>query len=60
MRLLEEIEKRKNAVAKLRDEIRDLVSDVESIIESLEHADGELSSGLRSLRSGVDSASQYL
>lgn len=60
MRKLEQIEACKVVIAKTRDELRDLVSDVASIIESLESADDELAIGLRSLRGGVDTASQYL
>jgi ABC-type transporter Mla subunit MlaD len=60
MRKLEQIETCKAAIAKSRDQLRSLVSDVEDIIASLDEADDSLASGLWSLRSGVDTANQYL
>jgi ABC-type transporter Mla subunit MlaD len=60
LRKLEQIETCKAAIAKSRDQLRSLVSDVEDIIASLDEADDTLASGLWPLRKGVDDTSEYL
>jgi predicted nucleic acid-binding Zn-ribbon protein len=59
-KLVSEIAVLKDEIAKLRDQMRAKISDTEDILESLEEAHDEFETGIRSLNSGLDQASQYL
>jgi len=47
-------------IAKKRDELRALLSDIEAIVESVDTAETEIDTGLRTLQDGIDTLSQYL
>jgi len=57
---LKRIEALKLNLAKNRDELRTALSDLEDIIESMDYAEEQIDSGIRSIRDGVDTASQYV
>jgi len=59
-KLVTAIERHKKIIATRRDKLRELVEDVNSIVESLDRADNSLENGARELRCGVDEASEYL
>jgi hypothetical protein len=54
------IEAQKEIIAEERDKLRDMVSDVESILESLDRGVDGIDEGVRALQSAVDSMSEYI
>lgn len=54
------IEKIKTQMAKLRDTLRDEISDLEGILESLNDGVNLTEDGLRSLNEGLDEMSKYV
>lgn len=59
-KMLTRVVQLKDQIAKLRDQMRDEVHDIEAILETLESAESEFDEGIRSLNRGLDEASQYL
>lgn len=58
--LMEKAEKAKAVIAAERDTLRQLHSELEDILESVDEGIDEISDGLRYLESGIDRMSQYL
>jgi len=57
---LNEIESLKNKPAQTRDELRDKITELVDIIDSLDKADGAFREGMQLLQEGLDDVSEYL
>lgn len=58
--ILNQIEKRKQAIAKERDEIRALFSDVEDLLDSFHRGVEGMESGLREIADALDAVSEVV
>jgi len=57
---LSEIESLKNKLAQTRDELRDKITELLDIIDSLDRADDAFGEGTQLLEEALDNASEYL
>ena len=57
---LKKIEATQKQIAKLRDKLREEVSDLEGLLESLDRGVYDFDVGLRNMQSGLDHFSEYL
>ena len=58
--LIKQVERRKRAIAKHRDALRDIVMEMEDLLGSVERGVDGLESGIAELEGAVDSLSEYL
>jgi exonuclease VII small subunit len=59
-KLLQQIEESKKIIALERDSLRDILSELESIVDSLERGTENIDSGMREIKDGIDAISEYL